>query len=184
MVKRHVPEFLRGAALLLVLLAPPLGAQDAALIRKAELLESPASRATRIATLPAATSLTVLGRQGGWYHVRAPGGEEGWVKLLAVRLAGRPGPAAGSGASDPDGAALEGARSGGVSGAAAGAIGSMVTGSAADSTAVRGGAAGKLSGERLVAPGGADASLQDVEGFEPSDADMDEFERGLEEEQP
>ncbi|MFM7784679.1 MAG: SH3 domain-containing protein [Gammaproteobacteria bacterium] len=184
-MRRHrIPELLVCAALLLTLASPRSIAGDAELVQKADLLDSPAPKAKSLATLAAATPLTVLGRQGGWYRVRAPSGEEGWVKLLAVRLASRGGAAGADAPAGSGGAALEGAQSGGAAGAAAGAIGSMVSGSAADSTAVRGGAEGKLSGERLVKPGDADASLQDVEGFEPSDADMDEFERGLEEEQP
>ena len=82
---------------------------------------------------------------------------------------------------DTAGAALSGAESGGAGGAAASAIGSMVTGSAADSTAVRGGSSGKLSGKKLVDPskGEGTSSLEQVETFKPTDADMDDFEKGL-----
>lgn len=173
-------------ALCAVLLAPAVHAQDAVLAQKADLLDTPAPKAAAIAKLPESTPLTVLERKGGWYRVRAPGGEEGWVKLLAVRLTARPGAVqeGGQGASgDTAGAALSGAQGGGAAGAAAGAIGSMVTGSAADSTAVRGGSSGKLSGKRMVDPAtaGEGGALGEIESFEPSEADMEEFEKGLEE---
>lgn len=156
---------------------------DAVLARKSPLLASPEPGAREIASLPERASLSVLERKGGWYKVRAQGGEEGWVRLLAVRLSARPAdPGAADGSGDAAGAALTGAQSGGTSGAAAGAIGSMVTGSAADSTAVRGGSSGNLSGQHLLDPAtgeGSGSSLEQVETFKPSDADMDDFEKGL-----
>jgi hypothetical protein len=130
---------------------------------------------------PVGTALSVIERKGGWYRVRAQSGQEGWVKLLSVRLTARSADPGTAGSGDAAGAALSGAESGGAGGAAAGAIGSMVTGSAADSTAVRGGSSGKLSGKQLVDPAkaGASGSLEQVETFKPSDADMDDFEKGL-----
>ncbi len=156
-------------------------ADEAVLARKSALADSPAPGAKEGATLPEGTALSVIERKGGWYRVRAQSGQEGWVKLLSVRLTARSADPGTAGSGDAAGAALSGAESGGAGGAAAGAIGSMVTGSAADSTAVRGGSSGKLSGKQLVDPAkaGASGSLEQVETFKPSDADMDDFEKGL-----
>lgn len=177
----------RWAALALVLACGGVvRAQDAALAKNAELLANPESGATVVANLKAAAPLTVLDRKGGWYRVRGPGGEDGWVKLLAVRLTARAGtPQEGQGGESTGAAsaALGSASSGGLGGAAAGALGSMVTGSSADSTAVRGGASGKLSGKTLVDPAkaeaGAESSLEQLNTFEPSSDDMKAFEQGL-----
>ena len=177
----------RWVALVLVLACGGVArAQDAALAKNAELLANPEAGATVVAKLKAAAPLTVLDRKGGWYRVRGAGGEEGWVKLLTVRLtapAGTPQEGQGGESTDATNAALEGASSGGLGGAAAGALGSMVTGSSADSTAVRGGASGKLSGKTLVDPAkaeaGAESSLEQMNSFEPSDNDMKAFEEGL-----
>ncbi len=177
----------RWVALALVLACGGVAhAQDAALAKNAELLADPEPGATVIAKLKAAAPLTVLDRKGGWYRVRGPGGEEGWVKLLAVRLttpAGTPQEGQGGESAGAASAALGGASSGGLGGAAAGALGSMVTGSSADSTAVRGGASGKLSGKTLVDPAnaeaGAESSLEEMDSFEPSEDDMKAFEEGL-----
>lgn len=157
-------------------------AQDAVLARASALAESPTPGAKEGDKLAAGTALSVLERKGGWYRVHATSGQEGWVRLLSVRLAARSADPGNADGGDATGAALSGAESGGASGAAAGAIGSMVTGSAADSTAVRGGASGKLSGKHLVDPakGAGQSSLEQVETFKPSDAEMDDFEKGLE----
>jgi len=154
-------------------------AQDAVLARKSGLAESPAPGAKQSDTLAAGTALSVLERKGGWYRVRASAGQEGWVRLLSVRLTARSADPGAAGSGDAAGAAFRGAESGGAGGAAAGAIGSMVTGSAADSTAVRGGSSGKLSGQQLVDPASGGGSMEQVESFKPSDAEMDDFEKGL-----
>lgn len=156
-------------------------AQDAVLARASALADAPQPGAREGDRLAAGTALSVLERKGGWYKVRAASGQEGWVRLLSVQLAARSADPGAAPSGDAAGAALSGAESGGAGGAAAGAIGSMVTGSAADSTAVRGGASGKLSGKHLVDPakGEGQGSLEQVESFKPSDAEMDDFEKGL-----
>jgi hypothetical protein len=183
----RIPD-LRAAALapLLVVAAGAALAQDAVLSQAAALLADPAPGAAQVAKLPANTPLSVRERKGGWYRVEGPGGEQGWVKLLSVRLAARPGALQEAGDdSGAAGAALGGAASGGAGGAAAGALGSMMTGSAQESTAVRGGSSGKLSGRKVVDPAkaeaGATSSLEQMDGYTPSEADMKAFEQGLEE---
>jgi hypothetical protein len=174
------------AAPLLALAASAL-AQDAVLTQKSALLATPAPGAKAVAKLEANAPLGILERKGGWYRVKGPGGEEGWVRLLSVRLTSRPG-AEESGADSGNAAqgALGGAASGNAGAVAAGALGSMMTGSSADSTAVRGGSSGKLSGKKLVDPAtaeaGAGSSLEQVDGFAPSDDDMKSFEEGLDDE--
>ena len=114
----------RWLALALLLACGGLArAQDAALAKDAELLAKPESNATVVANLKAAAPLTVLDRKGGWYRVRGPGGEEGWVKLLAVRLsahAGTPPDWQDDESTGAASAALGGASSGSLGGAAAG----------------------------------------------------------------
>ena len=119
----------RWLALALLLACGGLArAQDAALAKDAELLAKPESNATVVANLKAAAPLTVLDRKGGWYRVRGPGGEEGWVKLLAVRLsahAGTPPDRQDDESTGAASAALGGASSCSLGGAAAGAESSL-----------------------------------------------------------
>jgi len=73
----------------LVLLLPALAfAEPATLIRTTELKQSPASDAATVATLAETTKVDALERKGGWTRVRAEGGAEGWVRMLALRYAG------------------------------------------------------------------------------------------------
>jgi hypothetical protein len=73
----------------LVLLFPALAfAEPATLIRTTELKQSPASDAATVATLAETTKVDALERKGGWTRVRAEGGAEGWVRMLALRYAG------------------------------------------------------------------------------------------------
>ena len=174
-------------ASLMLLCAAAAQAQDAVLARASPLLAAPAPKADTVAKLPANTALSVLERKGGWYKVRGPGGEEGWVKLFAVSLTARPGGLQeGDDSSGAAGAALSGAAGGGAGTAAAGALGSMMTGSSADSTAVRGAGSGKVSGKKLVDPAkaeaGAASSIEQMGGYVPSDEDMKAFEEGMDDE--
>lgn len=181
-MQKKVHKGIGTLALVFAFATPVLvNAQDAVLTRASGLAPSPSAGAKEGSKLAEGTALSILERKGGWYRVRAAGGQEGWVRLLSVRLAAQSADPGAAATGDAAGAALSGAESGGAGGAAAGAIGSMVTGSAADSTAVRGGASGKLSGKKLVDPskGEGASSLEQVETFKPSDADMDDFEKGL-----
>ena len=184
MKRRTRAEWLAGLVLAVALAATCTArAQDAVLSQASKLLQTPAADGAVVASLAAQAPLSVLERKGGWYRVRGPGGEEGWVKLLAVRLTARSGAGAESNGESGGGAAgaALGAAGGGVGAAAAGGLGSMMTGSSADSTAVRGGASGKLSGHKMVDPAkaeqGAESSLQKIDSYEPSDEDMKAFEK-------
>ena len=73
----------------LVLLFPALAlAEPATAIRAIELKQSPATDAATVATLAEATKVDALERMGGWTRVKAEGGAEGWVRMLALRYAG------------------------------------------------------------------------------------------------
>lgn len=73
----------------LLLLAPALAlAEPASLVRDTELRAAPASDAPALAPLGADARVDALERRGGWTRVRAEGGQEGWVRMLALRYAG------------------------------------------------------------------------------------------------
>lgn len=168
---------------LLLVMAGTTRAQNAELVSDAELLATPAAGAEKLAKVKKKSAVTVLERKGGWYRVSAEG-KEGWVKLLAVRLTARP-DAPNEGTADPNAGAALGAAAGSstATGAATSALGSMMTGQSADSTAVRGGSSGTLTGQRMVGTpeAGAEAPtgtpLEQVNTYQPSDEDLDAFER-------
>jgi len=74
---------------LLLLLAVPLlaAAEPATLIRATELKQEPATDATTVAKLPENAAVETLERKGGWMRVKS-GGDEGWVRMLALRFGG------------------------------------------------------------------------------------------------
>lgn len=61
-----------------------------------KLNDGPYSDANTLSTVPVNTGLIILARQGGWYHVRLPSGQMGWVPMTNLRLN-----AAGAGSSAP-----------------------------------------------------------------------------------
>jgi hypothetical protein len=74
------------AALLLV---PALCLAEAAtVIRATELKQAPASDAASAGQLAENAKVDALERQGGWTRVKAAGGAEGWVRMLALRYDG------------------------------------------------------------------------------------------------
>lgn len=83
---------LRALAALLVaapFLAPaPCHAEAATVIRATELKRAPATDAESAGQLAENAKVDALERQGGWTRVRAPGGAEGWVRMLALRFDG------------------------------------------------------------------------------------------------
>ena len=76
------------AALLLLLLPALCLAEPATLIRATELRGAPASDAAAVAPLAEGARVEALERKGGWTRVKAAGGAEGWVRMLALRYAG------------------------------------------------------------------------------------------------
>ncbi len=74
---------------LLLLLAPALClAEPATVIRATELKQLPATDAATVAPLAESAKVDALERKGGWTRVKAEGGAEGWVRMLALRYAG------------------------------------------------------------------------------------------------
>jgi len=55
-------------------------------IKATDLKDKPYIDAVTIVTLPEKTQIEIVTRQGGWMHVRAPDKQQGWVRLLSVRL--------------------------------------------------------------------------------------------------
>jgi hypothetical protein len=76
-------------ATLLLLLAPALCfAEPASVIRATELKQQPATDAPATGQLAQNAKVDALERKGGWTRVKAEGGAEGWVRMLALRYAG------------------------------------------------------------------------------------------------
>lgn len=48
--------------------------------------DGPYSDANTITSVAPNTSVTIIERQGGWYHVRLPSGQDGWVSMTSLRL--------------------------------------------------------------------------------------------------
>ncbi len=74
-------------------------AETAVTTRATELQAKAQSDAPTLATLPANTTVEVVGRQAGWSQVKASG-KDGWVRLLHLKF-NSSGAASGSGSSDP-----------------------------------------------------------------------------------
>ena len=75
--------------LALLLLAPALClAEPATVIRATEMKQQPATDATAAGQLAENAKVDALERKGGWTRVKAEGGAEGWVRMLALRYAG------------------------------------------------------------------------------------------------
>jgi hypothetical protein len=74
---------------LFLLLLPALAlAEPATVIRATELRSAPATDAAVLAPLAESARVEALERKGGWTRVKAEGGAEGWVRMLALRYAG------------------------------------------------------------------------------------------------
>lgn len=71
-----------------LLLVPALCcAAPATVIRDTELRQAPASDAAVVASLAVNATVDALERKGGWMRIKAEGGAEGWVRMLALRYA-------------------------------------------------------------------------------------------------
>lgn len=93
-LQRPVRAALAAYALALLLasgalLAPALClAEPATVVRATELKRAPATDAESAGQLAENAKVEALERQGGWTRVRAAGGAEGWVRMLALRYEG------------------------------------------------------------------------------------------------
>jgi hypothetical protein len=68
-----------------------LGAVHAAAVATAQtvvagnLTSGPYSDASVVSALPNGAAVTVIERQGGWYHVKTADGQEGWLPMTSIR---------------------------------------------------------------------------------------------------
>jgi uncharacterized protein YgiM (DUF1202 family) len=68
-----------------------LGAVHAAAVSTAQtvvagnITSSPNSDAKVVAAVPNATGVSIIERQGGWYHVRLASGQDGWLPMTSIR---------------------------------------------------------------------------------------------------
>jgi hypothetical protein len=76
------------SALLLAFLPFVAFAEPASVVRPSPLMSEPATDATKVADLPANAAVDARERRGGWMQVRTAAGQEGWVKILALRYGG------------------------------------------------------------------------------------------------
>ena len=77
-----------GVLLLLVLgvVQASSGGTTAQTVTTAKMNDGPYSDANNIGSVPVNTSLTIIERQGGWYHVRLANGQTGWLPMTNLRL--------------------------------------------------------------------------------------------------
>lgn len=73
-------------ALLGAVLAVQAASQSAQTILDTTLTSAPYSDASPVTSLPNGSNVTILERQGGWYHVRLDSGQDGWLPMTSLRL--------------------------------------------------------------------------------------------------
>ncbi|HEU5398771.1 MAG TPA: SH3 domain-containing protein, partial [Gammaproteobacteria bacterium] len=49
------------------------------------LVSGPHSDASVVTAVPNGAPVTVIERQGGWYHVRTEAGQDGWLPMTSIR---------------------------------------------------------------------------------------------------
>lgn len=76
------------AAVLALLMLPPVHAEPAVTARSAALQAQPQSDAATLASLPEHTRVEVLRRSGAWSEVRTAAGQTGWVRMASLKPAG------------------------------------------------------------------------------------------------
>ena len=76
-----------GVMLLLVLGVVQADSGSAAqTVVTANMNDGPYSDANVVTSVPTNTSLTIIERQGGWYHVRLASGQDGWLPMTSLQL--------------------------------------------------------------------------------------------------
>ena len=63
-----------------------LQAQQAVTMKDVELKSTPSVKSETVKKLKADSGVTIIGRQGGWYHVEVPVEQKGWLKMLWLRF--------------------------------------------------------------------------------------------------
>jgi len=85
-----------SAVMLLVLGAVHAAAgSDASTIVDSNLNSGPYSDASVVVAVPNGSAVSVIERQGGWYHVRLASGQDGWLPMTSIRYNGGSSAAAG-----------------------------------------------------------------------------------------
>lgn len=84
-------------ALLVTLTVHAAAQSTAQTVLGTPLNSAPYSDATAVMQLPAGTNLTIIERQGGWYHVRTSSGKDGWLQMTSIRMDNTSSGASGSG---------------------------------------------------------------------------------------
>jgi uncharacterized protein YgiM (DUF1202 family) len=88
-----------SAAMLLVLGAVhAASSSDASTIVGTNLNSGPYSDASVVVAVPSGSAVSVIERQGGWYHVRLASGQDGWLPMTSIKYNG--GSSASAGGSD------------------------------------------------------------------------------------
>ncbi|MGA9855845.1 MAG: SH3 domain-containing protein [Gammaproteobacteria bacterium] len=73
-------------ALLVTLTVQAASQSTAQTVLETSLNSAPYSDAAAVTTLPAGTNITIIERQGGWYHVRLNSGQDGWLQMTSIRM--------------------------------------------------------------------------------------------------
>jgi uncharacterized protein YgiM (DUF1202 family) len=73
-------------ALLMTLAVHAASQSTAQTVLQTALNSAPYSDAAAITTLPVGTNITIIERQGGWYHVRLNTGQDGWLQMTSIRM--------------------------------------------------------------------------------------------------
>ncbi len=82
--RTRLPLLLLLSALLCT--TPAFAQQLATVLQASPLYDEPFTDARQTAELAARSSVTVLSRRGGWYQVRDPQGQQGWLHMSRIRL--------------------------------------------------------------------------------------------------
>ncbi|MGE5624960.1 MAG: SH3 domain-containing protein [Bacillota bacterium] len=61
---------------------------NASTVVSGNLTSGPYSDASVVAPVPTGTAVSVIERQGGWYHVRLASGQDGWLPMTSIKYDG------------------------------------------------------------------------------------------------
>lgn len=74
------------AAALVFFLPAAYAAESGYTLRPTELKDKPFLDAATVVTLPEKTQVEIVTRQGAWMQIRTKNNQQGWVRMLSVRL--------------------------------------------------------------------------------------------------
>ena len=73
-------------AALVLFLPAAYAAESGYTLKATELKDKPFLDAVTVVTLPEKTRVEIVTRQGAWMQIRTKGNQQGWVRMLSVRL--------------------------------------------------------------------------------------------------